>query len=391
MTDNDKYFNRLCELTMSSWSNNYSDNDDPYNSRGDRITFDFNLDGGKNEFIKYLEKYKCAGLLYSMLSNEESRELLVYLMAFWAMGETKIKIPLDKEGYLEALTRPSNYKITDIPDPTITCGEYTLGCYDLADVGIRNRLYATPPGIGSVWFLRQYEYKSGTVKCKPEKGDIVIDCGGSWGDTPLYFADQVGDSGEVFVFEFIPSHLKAIHRNINLNPYLQNRINIIPNPVWSISGEKLYYVDWGPGSRLSSDPSRYNYDGTSITLSIDDLVHDKKIKKVDYIKMDIEGAELDALKGAERTILRDRPKLAISLYHSLEDFETIPNYLKSLGIGYTYYLGHYTLFENETVLYAVPKKQGLMQKAHQLLQLRYSLGKVVKFTKRSLSQNKDAQ
>jgi len=343
---------------MSSWSNNYIDNDGPRNPRGDRITFDFSRNGGREEFLRYLEKYKCAGLLYSVLSDDDSRELLVYLMAFWAMGESKIKIPIDREGYLDALTRASSCKITDMPDPTITSGEYTLGCYDLSGADIKQKLYAAPAGIGSVWFLRQYEYQRNNVICKPEEGDTVIDCGGCWGDTTLYFADQVGASGEVFVFEFIPSHLKVISSNINLNPHLQNRINIIPNPVWSVSGEKLYYVDWGPGSRLSSDPSRYNYDGMTSTLSIDDLVHDQKIEKVDYIKMDIEGAELEALKGAERTILKNRPKLAISLYHSLEDFERIPNYLKSLDIGYTYYLNHHTLFENETVLYAVPKKQG---------------------------------
>lgn len=147
-----------------------------------------------------------------------------------------------------------------------------------------------------------------------------------------------------------------IQANIGLNEHLQKRIKLIPNPVWSVSGEKLYYVDWGPGSRLSSDPSRYNYDGTTSTLSIDDLVHDQQINKVNYIKMDIEGAELDALRGAERTILNNRPKLAISLYHSLEDFERIPNYLNSLGVEYSYYLKHHTLFENETVLYAVPGK-----------------------------------
>ncbi|SFU68912.1 FkbM family methyltransferase [Nitrosospira multiformis] len=71
--------------------------------------------------------------------------------------------------------------------------------------------------------------------------------------------------------------------------------------------------------------------------------------------MDIEGAELNALKGAEDTILRCRPKLAISLYHSIDDFKTIPRYLNSPGLSYKYYLDHHTIYENETVLFAIPQ------------------------------------
>ena len=354
MLRNNEYFDRLHELVMASWGNEFENNVDPHNCRGDRITFDFDSRGGKDEFLKYLEQYRCAEFLYSILDNEESRELLLYLMAFWAMGELKIRLPLNRDEYLEALTRAEGYLTTDIENPTIKSGEYTLGCYDMNNTGINQRLYASPPGLGSVWFLKQYEYEKEGISCKAEKGDTVIDCGGCWGDTPLYFADRVGDSGHVFVFEFIPSHLEVINKNIKLNPHLEKRLSLISNPVWSVSGEKLYFVDWGPGSRLSDDPSRYDYDGTTQTLSIDDLAESRKINKIDFIKMDIEGAETEALKGAEKTLIKDKPKLAISLYHSLEDFERIPRYLESLGLGYKYYLKHHTLFENETVLYAVP-------------------------------------
>jgi FkbM family methyltransferase len=350
------FYERLLDLTMSSWNNNLTDNSDPHNSRGDRITFHLQRNSKtKESFLEYLQQYKSIGSLYAMLDNAKSKDLLLHLMAFWAMGEQKIRLPIDRNVYFEALSRSANWRISNLANPTITSGEYTLACYDLNHVGINQRLYASPPGIGSIWFLKQYEYDDENVSCKPQLGDTVIDCGGCWGDTTLYFADRVGDNGHVFVFEFIPSHLKVINHNIELNPHLKKCIEIIPNPVWSTSGEKLYFVDWGPGSRLSSDPNRYNYDGTTETLSIDDLVLNSSIKKVDYIKMDIEGAELNALKGATNTICRDRPKLAISLYHSLQDFVTIPTYIKSLELGYSFYIKHHTLFENETVLYAIPQ------------------------------------
>ena len=69
--------------------------------------------------------------------------------------------------------------------------------------------------------------------------------------------------------------------------------------------------------------------------------------------MDIEGAELEALKGARNTILKDKPDLAICVYHKNEDIIEIPRYILELDPEYELYLRHYDLAEYETVLYAV--------------------------------------
>ena len=76
----------------------------------------------------------------------------------------------------------------------------------------------------------------------------------------------------------------------------------------------------------------------------------------DFIKMDIEGSELSALKGGMSTIKKCRPQLAISIYHSSEDFINIPLYLKENLENYTFRLGHYSPRLSETVLYAIPKE-----------------------------------
>ena len=68
--------------------------------------------------------------------------------------------------------------------------------------------------------------------------------------------------------------------------------------------------------------------------------------------MDIEGAELEALKGAEKTIRADRPDLGICVYHSPSHLWEIPLYLHGLGVGYRLYLRNYTSLTGETVLYA---------------------------------------
>jgi hypothetical protein len=74
-----------------------------------------------------------------------------------------------------------------------------------------------------------------------------------------------------------------------------------------------------------------------------------------FIKMDIEGSEPEALKGSANTITARKPKLAICLYHRIEDFWEIPLYLHDLVPWYKLFVRHHTsIFDlTETVLYAM--------------------------------------
>lgn len=83
---------------------------------------------------------------------------------------------------------------------------------------------------------------------------------------------------------------------------------------------------------------------------LDDVL---KGERVTFIKMDIEGSELAALKGAANTIRSQKPKLAICIYHSPQDMLKIPIYIKSLVPEYKIYIRHYTDMMLETVCYAV--------------------------------------
>ncbi len=178
-------------------------------------------------------------------------------------------------------------------------------------------------------------------------GDKVIDAGGCFGDTALGFADAVGRQGHVYVFDPLPKHCAIMREQLVMNPRLASRISIFESGLADRVNAVAPLMDDGvidPGARLAAD--------SVPTTTIDEVVSSNDLRGVDFIKMDIEGSELSALQGAETTLRRWRPKLAISLYHRPEDFFTIPLWLAQLGCGYRFYLEHYSIHHEETVLYA---------------------------------------
>ena len=107
---------------------------------------------------------------------------------------------------------------------------------------------------------------------------------------------------------------------------------------------KMDLLESGAGSTLLEGEGDIN------VYALSDLDLDSKVT---LIKMDIEGSELEALKGAEKLIKRDRPRLAICIYHKRQDPVEITNWILELGMDYKLYMRHYSNFGFETVLYAV--------------------------------------
>jgi hypothetical protein len=83
---------------------------------------------------------------------------------------------------------------------------------------------------------------------------------------------------------------------------------------------------------------------------------------VDFIKLDVEGAELDVLKGAREVLKRDRPQLAVCIYHKKEDLFRIPLFLSGVLKNYKYRLGHYSSTFWDTVWYAIPQEGSYVRK-----------------------------
>lgn len=288
--------------------------------------------------------------VYDLLADEYSRATLTKLVSYKILGSNKVKLPVNTDSYWQQ--RRSAHALTNGADTiAIKFNNWVLRRFALSKIGYPIELYTLPGGVQIIFMLHQYEYGKTSPAIKARRGDYVIDAGGGWGDTALYFAHEVGPEGKVYTFEFTPENLEVFDRNIKLNSELADRITVLPRALWERSGEECTYSPHGPATSLNNGK-----EGSMrvTTLSIDDFVKEEKLPKVDLIKMDIEGAELDALRGAEETIRTFKPRLAISVYHKPNDIVDIPLYLNDLGLGYEFFLDHFTIYEGETVLFANP-------------------------------------
>ena len=91
--------------------------------------------------------------------------------------------------------------------------------------------------------------------------------------------------------------------------------------------------------------------GLGKSISVVSLDKELENEPISFIKMDLEGWEMNALRGAEITIKKYKPKLAIAVYHAAKDFRDIPQYILKLNPDYKLYLRHYTQGWSETVMF----------------------------------------
>lgn len=291
--------------------------------------------------------------LYGKLTDEESRKWIVNLAAYRALGYRKIKLPSNTPEFWRAkklaLQIPHGSEEIDPQFLGWKLHERTLELF-----GYPIQMFCGTGACYTTFVHEQYRCETGNGPIECGEGEIAVDAGGCYGDTALYFAHKVGPRGRVASFEFLPINVSVFRRNLALNPDLASRIRLIESPVYSTTGEELFVIGNGPGTQVvqkTSDPAAFKVR----TMKIDDLVASGDFPAIDFIKMDIEGAELEALKGSEKVLRRFKPKLAITVYHDFKDFWTIPQYLDSLGLGYRFYLRHFTIHAEETVLFAISK------------------------------------
>ncbi len=157
----------------------------------------------------------------------------------------------------------------------------------------------------------------------PKLGDIFIDIGAYIGWYTIQASRAIGANGRVVALEPDPSNRRQLERNIRLNQ-LEN-CALIPLAAWSRAGD----IGWQSSDTLVWHKVDEAQGPQSIEVTtVDFLVGKLSLPHVDWIKLDIEGGEVEALKGAEQTLRRFHPKLFIEVHETLR---ALKQFLETMG------------------------------------------------------------
>lgn len=172
--------------------------------------------------------------------------------------------------------------------------------------------------------------------------EIFVDAGGYDGMTSVHFCKWAMNNWKIKIFEPDSASFAVCRNNLTI---LDN-VEVIPKGLWNGTAT-LSFESSGSESRVADDETEKN---KIQVVSLDEYLQGEPVT---FIKMDIEGSELNAIKGASKTIRKYKPKLAISIYHKAEDIIEIPKLLLELNKEYRFWVRHYSLSWFDTVLYAI--------------------------------------
>ena len=177
----------------------------------------------------------------------------------------------------------------------------------------------------------------------PQEEEIYVDAGTFDGQSVIDFCQWTnGNYKKVYAFEPMSDMCSVIQQKVEEDTL--SNIEVLNYATWD-KQEKIYFSEDAAAS-CADQNGKIAVQG----VDIDSVVKDDKIT---FIKMDIEGSELKALEGAKNTIIKNRPRLAICIYHKPMDVIELTSYILELVPEYKFYIRHYSSHMWETVLYAV--------------------------------------
>jgi len=180
---------------------------------------------------------------------------------------------------------------------------------------------------------------------KLSSNECYVDVGAYDGDTIRQFLKNCNNKFEkIYAFELDEDNFNKLESNFNLSDY-KNSIKSYNLGAWS----KRQSVSYSSGLTQSTIGGLGK---TAMVAPLDEIIDNKKIT---FIKMDIEGAEIHALNGARKIITSQKPVLAICVYHKISHLWEIPLLIHEMLPDHNIFLRHHTPLEYETVCYALPK------------------------------------
>lgn len=193
-----------------------------------------------------------------------------------------------------------------------------------------------------------FDYYQHFYKVKNE--DVILDAGSNCGHISIFFSKIVGEKGRIFSFEPDKYNIERIKKNLSINIDLEDNVIIEDLLLWN----KNEFIDFQESGTVGSSavwkPNVENCTKKQ-AITIDTWVINNNIQKLDFIKMDIEGAEIEALDGCIETIKRLKPNFAIASYHLVNNEKTyikVEQFFKSLNYPYK----TITFRENEIITFA---------------------------------------
>jgi FkbM family methyltransferase len=198
---------------------------------------------------------------------------------------------------------------------------------------------------------RERIYFDPALFCLPTTA-TVVDCGAFDGDSLRMFLKWTGDSfGTFYAFEPDPISFQRLCGYVQKLPD-SVRARIVPRQY--ALGEKNATLRFS-GSGMPGSQSIDGGGAVEVSCRVlDDIFADLPVT---YLKFDIEGAEWEALRGAAALIRRDRPILAVAIYHKPNDLFALPDFVMEQTPDYDYFIRAHDVDGIDLVLYAVPKER----------------------------------
>ena len=182
------------------------------------------------------------------------------------------------------------------------------------------------------------------------ENEVFVDCGCFDGATCFNFAGWCGAKGFDHIYSFEADQKNYAKSKEILAPL--GKCDLYPYGT-ADSSKKVYFAAEAFEtsciiSREEAEKRKFEGVEEIESVALDDVLEGKKIT---FIKMDIEGAEYEALLGARKLIMENRPRMAISVYHKFEDFVTLANLVLEMHPDYRIAFRHYGFDDLETVMY----------------------------------------